>query len=486
MTNDSPLKRQLQHVIMLTSLMSLLLACAGFVIYDYITFKHFMINDLSTLARMLAVNVQSALIFEDAEAAESTLSSLRSRGSITSAGIYRSNRTIFATYVRPGTKLELTPSPDKLSHHFERGRLTVYANIVANDRAIGVVFLESELEKLYARVRTYVEIALLLLVLSGFTAYFVSIRLQKRVSEPVVELAQTARVVSEKNDFSVRAKKRADDEIGLLADTFNQMLAQIQERDQALRHSNDALTKLNQDLEQRVQNRTDALKESNEQMQVFTYSVAHDLRAPLRSIKGFSEAVLEDYGPRLEGDALTYLDRVIKSVDHMDMIIQDLLSYSTLSRDELTLTTVNLRQVIDNALNFQTADIQSTRAEITIHEPILPVTGHAATIENMVTNLISNAIKYVSPGTAPRINIRTECAGKAVRLWVEDHGIGIAPEYHEKIFGVFSRLHTAAVYSGTGIGLAIVRKGAERLNGRCGVDSAPGKGSRFWIELPAP
>ncbi|MDB6026260.1 MAG: hypothetical protein JWM68_2483, partial [Verrucomicrobiales bacterium] len=122
--------------------------------------------------------------------------------------------------------------------------------------------------------------------------------------------------------------------------------------------------------------------------------------------------------------------------------------------------------------------------QVTVEDPLPPVIGHAATVENMVTNLISNAIKYVRPGTRPKVNIRADKIGGMVRLWVEDNGIGIASEYYEKIFGVFSRLHSPDKYSGTGIGLAIVRKGAERLNGGCGVESTLGKGSRFWIELP--
>ncbi|MDB6025461.1 MAG: hypothetical protein JWM68_1684, partial [Verrucomicrobiales bacterium] len=351
MVQPSPIKRKLQHVIMLTSLISLLLACAGFVAYDYLTFRRFMVADLSTLADMLAVNVQSALVFDDSQSAENTLVSLRSRSGITSAAVYKLDHGLLATYVRPGTLPGFPSTPEQLSYRFERERLIVYSTVISNNKPVGVVFLESELEKLYARFRTYAEIALLLLLISGFVAFVLSTRLQKRVSEPILELAQTAKTISERKDFGVRAVKRAEDEIGLLAQTFNEMLAQIQERDNALLQSNDALSKFNQELEERVQQRTAALNESNEQMQIFTYSVAHDLRAPLRSVKGFSEAVLEDYGARIDKEGLEYLQRILKSVDHMDMIIQDLLVYSCLSREELRFEIVQLRRIIENALS---------------------------------------------------------------------------------------------------------------------------------------
>jgi signal transduction histidine kinase len=173
----------------------------------------------------------------------------------------------------------------------------------------------------------------------------------------------------------------------------------------------------------------------------------------------------------------------------MDRLVQDLLAYSRLSRADLRLRPVSLALAVAEALRGLSAEVKERRARLQVREPLPEVVGHEVTLVQVVGNLISNALKFVAPDVRPRVRIWAEPAAGAgagwVRLWVADNGIGIAPQHRERIFGVLERLHGAEAYPGTGIGLAIVRRGVHRLGGRVGVESTPGRGSRFWLELPA-
>jgi PAS domain S-box-containing protein len=243
----------------------------------------------------------------------------------------------------------------------------------------------------------------------------------------------------------------------------------------------DSIRGLKDELEQRVLELTDI----NQELESFTYSIAHDLRAPLRAMQGFSKALVDDYGHQMEATGRDYAKRVIAASENMDELIQDLLNYSRLGRAELQLEPVDLGIISDEMLDYLSSELQEKKAEVTIEKPLPKVLAHRATLLQILTNLLSNATKFVAPQTVPKITVWAEKKGPCVRVSMQDNGIGIAPEHHSRIFRVFERLHTKEAYPGTGIGLAIVRKGIERMNGRVGVESKPAEGSRFWIELPA-
>ncbi|MGH7962757.1 MAG: ATP-binding protein [Candidatus Binatia bacterium] len=237
------------------------------------------------------------------------------------------------------------------------------------------------------------------------------------------------------------------------------------------------------ELEHRVAERTAKLQEANAELEGFAYTVSHDLRAPLRAMQGFSQALLEDYATRMDTIAQDYAKRIIAAARRMDTMIQDLLSYSRLSRTQLQLHAVNLTAVMAEVLTALEAVLKERQAQVTVEEPLLQVVGHHSTLVHILMNLLTNAIKFMAPGTIPQIRVWTETRDWWVRLWVEDNGIGIDPQHQERIFRVFERLHGMDMYPGTGMGLAIVRKGVEGMGGQVGVESGVGQGSRFWVEL---
>jgi CHASE1-domain containing sensor protein/nitrogen-specific signal transduction histidine kinase len=281
--------------------------------------------------------------------------------------------------------------------------------------------------------------------------------------------------------------------------------AQLRTSELALRESEERLRRYATELEHRVAERTANLAQSIQSLEGVLYHVAHDLRAPLRSMASFTSILMEEYGPRLDERGLDYARRVSKAAQRMDGLVQDLLAYGRLAHVAVPVGRINLDAEVNVVLNRFSEEIESCGAKVEVRAPLPPVKANAGVLAQALSNLISNGLKFVPAGTQPHLRIFAEHkkpdaqaekvngAGvqdgrdgqEFVRLWIEDNGIGIAPEYHERIFRMFERLHSADAYPGTGIGLAIVRKGVERMGGRVGVESASGGGSRFWLELPA-
>lgn len=235
-------------------------------------------------------------------------------------------------------------------------------------------------------------------------------------------------------------------------------------------------------LEQTVADRTASLREAMEQMEEFSYSVSHDLRAPLRAINAYAGVLLEEYGGSLDDTGRNYLEKIQRSSDRMSRLTQDVLSYSRVARAQVQLEPIPLERMIKDIL-FQYAHLQPPFAEIEIASPLLNVLGHETTLGQCVANLLSNAVKFIAPGVKPHIKIWTEREEKNVRAWFDDNGIGIKPEYQGRIFQMFERIHPEGKYEGTGIGLTIVRKAVEKMGGSVGVESDGRHGSRFWIKL---
>jgi signal transduction histidine kinase len=266
------------------------------------------------------------------------------------------------------------------------------------------------------------------------------------------------------------------------------VFVELVKKSQALKEQSRALQDANEVLRQEVITRKkaeEALKESNDELEAFSYSVSHDLRAPVRAMQGFARVLMEDYGEKLDDAARDYLDRIVSGACRMDNLIQDLLVYSRLGHTELSLGPISLKQLINEIVRQISPEIEARKAEVFISDDLPEVVANKMALGQALENLITNGMKFMPDGQTPKVRIEAQTIGRLVRLWIIDNGIGIPEEHHSRIFRVFERLHTAETYPGTGIGLAIVRKGVERMNGRVGLESSPGQGSRFWIELPA-
>jgi PAS domain S-box-containing protein len=241
---------------------------------------------------------------------------------------------------------------------------------------------------------------------------------------------------------------------------------------------------LNQALEQRVHDRTAALEAANRELESFVYSVSHDLRAPLRAITGFGQILARRHRAHLDSEGQHYLDNVVEAGERMGELIDRLLDYSRTGREALRPQPVQLADLVAGLKANFAARIAATGADFRVREPLALPHGDPTLIGQVLSNLLDNALTYTRHGVAPVIELATEVHDNRVALWVRDNGIGIAPEFHDKIFQVFQRLHAQDEVPGTGVGLAIVAKAASVLDGSVRVESAPGQGSRFILELP--
>jgi two-component system, sensor histidine kinase and response regulator len=233
-----------------------------------------------------------------------------------------------------------------------------------------------------------------------------------------------------------------------------------------------------------IQQLNQELLEANEQLETFSYSVSHDLRAPLRSLQGFSEVLLEDYGSKLDEEGRLYLERIKAATIQMEQLTRDLLQYCRITREDMTPQPIAIDALLKDVIAMHNF-VLPANGQLIVRDGLAGVMANPTLLGQCLSNILNNAFKFVAPEVPPRVEVWTERNGSRVRINVQDNGIGIDPAHHEKVFGIFERVGNVREHQGTGIGLAIVARAVQRMGGHCGVDSKLGAGSRFWIDLQA-
>jgi light-regulated signal transduction histidine kinase (bacteriophytochrome) len=343
-------------------------------------------------------------------------------------------------------------------------------------RQLGTLYLKSDLGAMYERLRLYTTVVAFVLIASLLLAYLLVKILKKSISAPIIALARTAEVISNKHDFAVRAVKMGNDELGTLTIAFNEMLEQIQQRDRTLRE-------FNENLEQKIKDRTQQLETVNKELEGFSYSVSHDLRAPLRAIIGYAAILEEDYGDKLDDEARRITGVIRNNTVKMGQLIDDLLAFSRMSRQDMSKARIDMSVVVNEVRESLATQFDFKRIHWKI-EPLPVVPANANMIRQVWVNLISNAIKYSSKREIAQVEIGTFPKNGQTVFFVRDNGAGFNQQYAEKLFKVFQRLHSATEYEGTGIGLALVEKIVSKQGGSVWAEGEVDKGACFYFSLP--
>jgi PAS domain S-box-containing protein len=592
---DRPIRQKLAIIITVTTTAALLMAGLGIVLADSLLFRGYLRRDLTALARIIADNSTAALAFNDPKSAAETLAALRARPHVVGACIYRPDASILARYSREDAFA--CPSVQSEKIQFTRDSLTVTQTVVLSGRRIGDLVLVYDLGELYDRILLYGSTVLGFLLASSALALAFSARLRAVIATPISQLVRATTSVSETGDYSVRAERLSDDELGVLVDRFNGMLEGIQSRDNDLKkalldreaalrdverererfhfmaesmpqkiftakpngdidyfnrqwtlftglpfeqienwgwtqfvHPDDLEENLrawrqsiasgepfllehrfrradgeyrwhlsrahamrdahgnismwigsNTDIHEQKE-KEEELQRANDDLQQFAYSASHDLQEPIRNVAVYSELVAKRYHSVLDADGQQFLGFLQEGGRRLATLINDLLTYTRAGMAQVNETPVAAATVLKHALASLAEAIRESDARVT-WDALPEVYMAESHLQQVFQNLIGNALKYRSQD-APRIHVSANVRGTAWCFSVQDNGIGIDPQYKEKIFGVFKRLHHDQKYTGTGIGLAICQRVVERYGGRIWVESEPGKGATFFFTIP--
>ena len=480
----------------LTSIAALLVTALALLAYDLHSLKATLADDLGTQAELIGRACVPALQFDDPKVANDNLALLQARPLIDSAALYNTRGGLFASYTRAGTpKADFPQLPEADQVEFTGDSVAVTHRIVAGDEIVGSIYLHAHYN-LYQRLRSY---TLILLAVGGAALMFsllLTAWLQRGVTRPIGDVTRLAKEVVEKGDYSLRARKTTEDEVGHLVDAINRMLGEIGRRNDALAASNrdleshiierrradDEVRRLNAELEARVQERTNKLEEANRELEAFAYSVSHDLRAPLRAIDGFSQALLNEHGGGVDDKMRHYLQRIQAGTQRMGQLIEDLLNLSRISRLELARREVDLSALASQVLEDLHQREPERQVQVSVWEGV-SVDADPRLLRVALENLLGNAWQFTGKTPGARIECGMLQEGRRQILYVRDNGAGFDMAYADKLFGAFQRLHGVKEFPGTGIGLATVQRIVSRHGGRIWCQAAPGKGATFFFTL---
>jgi signal transduction histidine kinase len=462
-----------------TALIAILTCSTIFVINDVNIYKQSAYANKKTIAEIIGQNSASALLFQDKDAATTILSNLRSNETILNAAILDKSGSVFAKYSKTSEAFDFPVEEGQYSDQtFIANKFLVKLPIIQNKEYIGTVLLRSELTDIGEIVFTYLKAAGLVLVIGLLVALAISFFLQQFISNRLLILTSKIEEVTETGDYSIRIKSAGNDEITTLKKGFNTMMDHIEEMEHSLLESNLSL-------ERRVKDRTSELETANKEMEAFSYSVSHDMRAPLRTINGYSKIMEKKYGHLLDEDGKDVLQTITDEATRMGKLIDDLLAFSRLGRQQVQKTKVDMNELTTQSLKEALrSEEKSERASISI-DNLPQALADPNLIHQVMINLLSNAIKYSSRMEEPLIHVGSYREDGKNVYFIKDNGAGFDMQYYNKLFGVFQRLHNQEEFKGTGIGLAIVQKIITRHGGRVWAESAVGKGTTFFFSLPS-
>src|SRR5437870_3600011 len=498
-SRDSSITKRLTRMNILVSGAALLIAGAAFVGYDRVTFRESMVHNLSIQAQIAGGNSVSALLFNDPQSAENTLSALKAAPNIVSAGIYTPAGRPFATYSRDTAGQVLTlpaiPPGQIEGHWFKDGGLVVVRKIIFEGKPTSTVYIRSDLQEMNHRLKRYAVIAAFVLAASLIAALLVSSIFQRAVAEPIVHLAEIVRIVSRDKNYCLRATPTGNrDEPDILIHAFNDMLGQIQQRDEALRDAH-------RELEERVEGRTAQLAAANKELErqnreveratqlksQFLASMSHELRTPLNAIIGFSDLLAEKTAGDLTDKQQRFIGHVRNGARHLLQLINDILDLSKIESGllELRREDFSLSMAMPEVLSIIRPLAMAKKIHVEHSSADFSVYADRVRFKQILYKLLSNAVKFTPEGG----RVRVECSsdGKLVCISVSDTGVGVRPEDQQLIFEEFRQVGETSrgVTEGTGLGLAITKRLVEQHGGTIRVESELGKGSQFSFTLPA-
>ncbi|WP_348263803.1 CHASE sensor domain-containing protein [Telmatobacter sp. DSM 110680] len=460
---------------------ALLLAYISFLVYDLYNLRRELITATATEANIVGANSVTALLFDDKQAAENTLSALRNSPQVRAAVILRTDGTEFARYQRDAA------APFTLDYHLALGETRQYwsrgRDILVGTRIdfqggwVGTVYLLAETGNVARRVERFGLISAVMLLICFAVALLATSTVRHLVTDPLTGLARTAQVVTREKDYSVRAKiPPSSDELSFLVQSFNEMLEQIQARDRALE-----LTR--SDLERRVEERTAELSSTNKELEAFSYSVAHDLRGPLQHINNIGFLLQHSASERLNAEGRMLVDRLLEGSKRMSVLIDDLLNLSRASSHPLHRTPIDLSHTVQTIATRLREEGDGREVQFQIAKGARVIADESL-MQVVLENLLGNAWKYTSKVGAAEIEFGYTEEPDGTVYFVRDNGAGFNPRYADRLFRPFQRLHSQSEFTGTGVGLATAYRIITRHGGKIWARGNVDQGASFFFTLP--
>lgn len=474
---DLPIRTKLISFIMISTLLSVFILSSVFIAQRYQSFKAQITDEFSAIAQIIADRSNAAILFEDEQALGETLSSLALHPQVMLACTFNSENILLAEYFKQTSEESAICPPQLITIHdqFNEDYFQITEPINFNGDIAGHIYIQASTSKLVDDVLATTASALSLSTLIILLAFIFAKYIQRFISNPLIELQHATDRVSLERETVMELTKHNDDEIGSLVESFNRMIKTIATQNQIiLKHT--------ENLEQKVNERTKELALANKELEAFSYSVSHDLKAPLRTIEGFSLALEEDYGHLLDETARHYLSRVRAGSVKMSQLISNLLQLSRVTRLELNKQTIDLGLLAHKILNNLQEEDNQRDAQIHIQED-LHTTGDPVLIEILLDNLIENAWKYSQKEPLSIIEFGSHSHLGNIIFYIKDNGAGFNMKYANQLFKPFNRLHSAEEFDGTGIGLATVSRIIERHHGKIWVNSEQDIGTTFYFTL---